>query len=293
MKKRDERGNLYLLTALVLGVVAGLVYGWLIWPVSYTSTAPNALRIDFKERYRVLIAEAFLANRDIGRASSRLALLGDMDSVVALTLQAQRSIAEGRPDSEVQALTYLMLALSQGADNPVQLPTLVTPIGLPTIVFSSTATATFVPVFTATPVIQPDINITGTITSPGTLPLPATPTPTAVTDVPFALLEKILVCDQLQESPMLQIEAQDASGTPIPGVSVTIRREDQNDGEEKFFTGLKPEISLGYADFTMRPDVNYTLWLGEGGQPIEIEPPACPDNPGDGWGIWKLLFQQP
>jgi hypothetical protein len=288
MKKQDNRGNLYLLTALILGIVSGLLYGWMIDPVHYDKTTPKVLRADFKDRYRALIAEAFLANQDIGRATSRLALLGDTDGVVALTLQAQRAIAENRPEAEIQALTYLMLALSQ-SDAPFQLPTLAAPMGLPTLAFTSTATATLLPLPTSTPVIRPSgDSITGTQTVARNTPTPNTPTPSAA----FALLEQNLICDLPQETPSLQIETKDIDGKPIPGVPISVRRED-NDSEERFFTGLKPEISLGYADFSMTPGINYVLWVGDGGQPIQLETPICKSGNKENWGIWKLLFIQP
>jgi hypothetical protein len=298
MKRNENRGSLYLITALVLGVSAGLIYGWLISPVRYVNTAPNALRADFKDRYRVLVAQAFLANQDIGRAAARLALVGDVDSVVALTLQAQRAIAEGQPDVEIQALTYLMLALSQG-DTPIQLPTQVVPKGLPglAITFTPTPSATLTtiitpsPVATATPVIHPGENPAASILTP-TLTIPTSTTPTATPGIPFVLSERTMVCDPPQSAPSLQIETQSGDGKPIPGVAVTIRQDDQ-EGEERFFTGLKPEISLGYADFAMLPDINYTIWLGEGGQPIAIESPRCKVGAQETWGILKLLFIQP
>jgi hypothetical protein len=289
MKKRDERGNLYLLTALVLGVTAGLIYGWAISPVQYTKTTPNVLRADFKEHYRVLIAQAFLASQDIGRATARLALLGDPDSVVALTLQAQRAIAEGRPEIEIQALTYLMLALSQ-TDAPLQLPTLSAAPEMPTLALDENATALPGQEATATAVInqsdQPAGGLVATSTASTRQP---TPTATPSAEDPFVLQEQTLVCEPLLEAPLLQIETQDAQGKPVPGVLITIQRTD-GEGEENFFTGLKPEISLGYADFTMLADVSYTLQAGTGGEIITIETPTCQTATGRAWGSWKLLF---
>ena len=39
-----------ILSGLALGIIAGLVYTWLIEPVHYTDTAPDRLRADAKPR---------------------------------------------------------------------------------------------------------------------------------------------------------------------------------------------------------------------------------------------------
>lgn len=293
MRQKDDRGSLYLLTALVLGIILGLIYGWWIDPVYYTTTDPKLLRSDFKDRYRALIATAFLVNQDIGLAQKRLELLGDEDSVVALTLQAQRAIAENRSEAEIQALSYLMMALSQGEINPNQLPILPTPTFTTTT--TSTITPTKTPIFTATPVIQPESQATASIlTSTVETKAPSDAiTETVPTEVVFALYEQTLICTHPQNEPLLQIETLDTLGNPVPGVEILIRRKDNEDAE-RFFTGLKPDVGLGYADFIMLPDVSYLLWLGEGEQPVELAPPICETDSGsDVWGIWKLIFIQP
>jgi hypothetical protein len=66
-------------------------------------------------------------------------------------------------------------------------------------------------------------------------------------------------------------------------------------GEDHFFTGLKPELGLGYADFTMTPGVEYTLQLGAGGEPVtDLKPAECQAAGGARyWGSWRLIFIQP
>jgi hypothetical protein len=92
--------------------------------------------------------------------------------------------------------------------------------------------------------------------------------------------------------PLLQIQALDAAGNPVPGVEVIVNWEG---GEEHFFTGLKPEIGLGYADFAMSPGTAYTLRLTEVGEPVtDLIPSECEADSGDRfWGAWKVVFAQP
>lgn len=62
--------------ALILGLALGLVYGWVIDPVQYTDITPEALRIDFRTDYVLMVAEAYHAEQDPASAARRLALLG-------------------------------------------------------------------------------------------------------------------------------------------------------------------------------------------------------------------------
>jgi hypothetical protein len=112
--KQDRRGSWYLLTGAVLGVALGLVYSWVISPVKYMDVPPYSLREDYKEQYRVLVALAFLYNGDLLRAQDRLAQLKDNDAAQAISMQAQRAMAEGRPEEEIRALNILASALSKG-----------------------------------------------------------------------------------------------------------------------------------------------------------------------------------
>ena len=64
------------LIALALGITLGLVYGWMINPVQYTDITPDALRIDYRTDYVLMVAEAYHAEQDPALAARRLAVLG-------------------------------------------------------------------------------------------------------------------------------------------------------------------------------------------------------------------------
>jgi hypothetical protein len=130
---------LYLLTGLILGVILGLAYAWVINPVIYERTLPSSLGDADKDVYRGMIAQVYEATGDFQRASLRLALLEDPDPVYALGAQAQRALAKG-DESEAHALALLASAFqsrqtAQDASTTTPLPTL-TPIqptpGVPT-----------------------------------------------------------------------------------------------------------------------------------------------------------------
>lgn len=83
---------------LVVGLVAGLLYGWLINPVKYVDTTPVSLRADYKTDYVLMTAESYHDNGDTALAARRLALLGDSPPVEyvkqAMTYASQVGYAE-------------------------------------------------------------------------------------------------------------------------------------------------------------------------------------------------------
>jgi len=106
----------YLLTGLILGFLLGLFYAWLINPVVYSNTEPATLRADFKDNYRLTIAQAYAASGDVERAQSRLALLRDEDTVFALGSQAQQALAAGFSE-DARALALLASAVQGEGEN--------------------------------------------------------------------------------------------------------------------------------------------------------------------------------
>jgi hypothetical protein len=106
------------------------------------------------------------------------------------------------------------------------------------------------------------------------------------------LLSQEKICDPPLPAPLFQIEALDRFNQPIPGVLVIISWPD---GEERFFTGLKPEKGAGYADFAPETGVLYSVRLGENGQPVnDLAAPMCPRSSGaPTWGAWLLKFIRP
>jgi hypothetical protein len=68
-----------------------------------------------------------------------------------------------------------------------------------------------------------------------------------------------------------------------------------DNGEEQFFTGLKPEVGNGYADYIMSPNITYTLRLAAGSDIASgLSAPTCQTPTGENFlGSIKLTFQQP
>ncbi len=105
-----KQGGWYLLTGVMLGLILGLIYAWLMDPVVYESTLPSDLAEVHKDAYRCMIAQAFTATGNLERTALRLAVLADEDPYFALGKQAQRALAEGKP-KEARALALLASAI--------------------------------------------------------------------------------------------------------------------------------------------------------------------------------------
>ena len=301
---REERGYWYLLTGFVIGIVLGLVYAWLIAPQQYKDTSPASLQPEFKDQYRAMIAAAFVANGNLARADARLKLLGDQDVVRTLSEQAQLTLAEGSDPRAAQALGLLAVALGQGESATVPSPV---PTELPTDDLISTSppsptltlpipTETVEPTAPSTQVSPtPDQTdqtpqITRTVLSTAT-PL-ATRTPTITPGSPFVLQENTFVCDRKISGPLIQVMAENSRGRQIAGEQIVASWEG---GEDQFFTGLKPELGRGYADFLMTPGVIYEVSMSGGGQTVsDLTPAECETQAGGRyWGSWLLVFSQP
>lgn len=151
---REERGSWYLLTGLIMGIVLGLIYSWIIAPIEYVDTTPDTLRSDYQDHYRLTISLAFQSTEDLARAQARLELLGDEDYALALAEQAQRHLAEGGTAYEAQALADLAGVLGQApipfTASPVPTDTQSPPTETPTFTLSPTA------IDTSTPRVYPD-----------------------------------------------------------------------------------------------------------------------------------------
>ena len=114
MSARSERrgGGWALVWVLILsmgiGVAAGLIVSWWLWPVEYTDVTPDTLHPFHRAEYIVLISHAYAHDKDLRRAQVRLAALGDVGSVgVEVVTLAEQFAAQGRDVHATQSLARL------------------------------------------------------------------------------------------------------------------------------------------------------------------------------------------
>jgi hypothetical protein len=246
---------LEIILGLLLGLSLGLAITWWIAPNTRMDLSLAALRSEYKDEVRLQIALAYVATSDLGRAETRLALLGDADGYQALidqvlrlrSGQTQSSLSPGDTEQAVYTLALLAYAIQPTGSSQEQLPTLtIAPTrGLPTATY-----------------------------------------------LPFALYSQETVCNGNTVTSLTRIQVQDASGQPLPGVEIVVTWDG---GQENIFTGLKPEQGDGYADFIMAPGVLYTLQLLPSSAPLTgLAAPECTAEDGSTYqGGLLLVFEQP
>lgn len=287
---------LYLL-ALLIGIGLGLVYSWFLSPVTYVDANPAILRADFKDQYRLVIASSYASTHDLERAKARLLLLGEADPVEQLSAQAQRMLATGEPFEKARPLAQLATDLRQGYAG-ISTSTPYTLLNTPQDDLTLTPSETISPnqpetqVETGTP--APTIVLEQTPITPFVAET-FTPRPTFTSvpesGPPFILTGQEVICLPGAPSGLLQVQLTNASRQEVAGVEIIIT---WGDGEDHFFTGFKPEIGDGYADFVMESGEVYSVQVAEGGAFVpDIAIPECTDPTGGQYsGGISLTFQQ-
>ena len=251
--------RIFLWLEFILGITLGfslaLLVTWWIAPNPHLLSSPAALHPTFKDEYRLFVASAYAATGDLGRARSRLSSMDDVDAGQSLVDQAIRY-------QSGQAVSSIFP--HAGVQAVQDLALLAQDLQNPTHQIT--------PTFLVTP-------------PPGNI----LPTPTWL---PFDLISSQPVCDQTESNSIAHIYVGDSAGQPIPGVQVIVTSEA---GRQVFYTGFKPEMGLGYADFILLPGTTYTIQVQPAYQAFTgILSPECESPDGSTYpGGLVLIFQQP
>ena len=275
---------------VVLGVILGLIYAWLIDPVELVNTTPDMLRFDHRHEWIRLVALSYAADGDLQRAETRLEPLEEDDVEEALVALIEAYAAQGRPAETMRALSGLAdhlgvytpamdVYLSTSAVTPP--PASPTPPGPPTPA-PTTPPPTVLPA-TETPIVL-------ATTSP-------VPTPIAS---PYRVLTRTAVCtgtaSQLQVlvwSAPEELDEEEGDEEvpqrlPLPGVALWLTWPG---GADRAVTGLRPWLDPGYADFELEPEVSYALSIDEPNAPVlsGLTAPVCPtaEQPGS----WRIVVE--
>ncbi len=278
------------LIGLGIGIAGGLYYAWKVSPVVQTNTAPWQLSSDDQRRYLEVVSLAYAQDHDLKRAVDRLVALrfGDqtwqMLADTACDLARTSFVSTNTGIATVRSMVEL--AQSQGVASCAStvLPLYTnTPLPSPTVV---TATPTLIPPAskTPTPTLGP------TFTPATAIPLADTPTPAGN----FRLTLSEPFCDPKTPG-TLEVTVQDTDGTGIPGIQVEVTAADGT--KDDFYTGLKLERGLGFADYQMTSGSTYTVTLpGLSDKTRALQADSCTVAPSDGGGksvtSYRLTFRR-
>lgn len=84
MAAKRRQAPLYLLTGLIIGLAIGLLVGYRIFPVQFFDITPVSLHEDFQQDYLTAVGLAYHADKDMGRAYSRISQMMSPVSVDTL-----------------------------------------------------------------------------------------------------------------------------------------------------------------------------------------------------------------
>lgn len=272
----------FFLLGLLLGLSFSLYYSWIVDPLIFVDAGPARLNEGFKAEYIYLVSQSYASDGNWPRAEARLQALADahIDQTVASQLEAY--LRRGAPATTIRNLAIVAEKLgAESAAIAAFAPT------LPPLVTAAGFTGGVTPVATLLP--TPTLTLRPTDTPQPTTTPPPTVVPTATPQPIYRLLNQQRVCEREVPVPRIEVITVDALLEPLPGAAVIVTWEG---GSDRFHTGFKPELGLGYGDFTMLPDVSYSITLAEGSPTVSglrVEP--CPGNRGGLAGGWRLTFQ--
>jgi len=287
-----------IILALLAGLGLGLVYSWFLSPVTYVDASPSILRADFKDQYRIVIAASYTSTHNLDRARVRLELLGDLDPIAELSAQAQRMLAAGEPFEKARPLAELATDLNQGFVRNIPTTTPFTVLNTPQddpIILSTETQVVETASAEESPTPFPTVLFEQTPITPvvaeTTTPRP-TFTPMPKPGAPFALVGQDTVCTPGSQQSLLQFTLMDSRRKQVAGIEMIVT---WNQSEDRFFTGFKPELGNGYADFVMETDTVYSVRVVAGGSFVpNITAPTCTDPNGVNYpGSLLLTFQRP
>jgi hypothetical protein len=301
-----KRGHLlFVLVGIVAGLILGLFLTWQVWPVEYYDTDPVDLRQEHKDDYVVMIAAAYAQDRDLGLASLRLGHL-ELEDAKQSVLGLFQRYGEAGYSEETRSLAQL--AYDLGVTDVALLPYLEEPTPTASTIPSPEPTPTEVPttavVPTVTPVeptptpTEPPAEPTATATQPPptptytpTTPLEDTPTPTVATDFDYQLVEQSdLGCSSDRDGDYILVYVRDENDRGVAGVKILVKGPGV---EDWFFTGLKPEIGPGVADYLVAAPGSYTVQAAEGrsqvtqGLSFAADCPAATPH-----RSWRVVFRR-
>lgn len=110
MKKSRRIG---FILAIIAGVAAGLVYGWVIDPADASNTSLSSLRDDFKADYVLMVAENYATSGDAVEAIMQLKSIDASDPLSPVRAAMVTAQKLGYANTELQFMADLENALTR------------------------------------------------------------------------------------------------------------------------------------------------------------------------------------
>jgi hypothetical protein len=107
------------------------------------------------------------------------------------------------------------------------------------------------------------------------------------------LVEQTSTCAPAKQIGKIVVRVRDAEGHGMPGIQLAVSWAT---GQDRFYTGLRPELGPGYADMQMARGVEYELSVADArsdvarGLTAQLSTSVCPST---SLSLdWQVVFQQ-
>ncbi len=97
----------YFFAALMLGLAAGLFYGWKINPVEGLPSSADVLREDYQADYVLMVAEVYRSEQNADLALDRLELLKAENPLYVISLALEFGEANGFAKADMRRIRQL------------------------------------------------------------------------------------------------------------------------------------------------------------------------------------------
>ncbi len=273
-----------LLVALfALGLILGMGYAWFIDPIRITDASPAQATEAYRHTWIRMAAEALAQDGDWDRTRARLDTLRDPALSQTITTLFEQSDAQG---DKPAARALAQLADRLGTRTAGMSVYLITSLIPPTPEPSPAATT-----FSASPqaTLRPTLpGEAATLTpTPTVTPRASTPTPVPTYNPAYQIISQFAECTRPPAVPQIRVTVQDAAGQPLAGVTIWLTWDG---GDDRFVTGLKPEINAGYGDFDMLRNRIYNVSIDQPASIIAtgLQAEACAAG---GAVSWRLVVR--
>jgi hypothetical protein len=104
--------------SILVGVAAGLAYGWLINPVQFNETTSATMRQDFRTDYVLMVSESYRADQNIEKALQNLSFFKDEtpQSVMQKALLSAQNY--NYPRGDLESMAVLSMAIEKVPPQP-------------------------------------------------------------------------------------------------------------------------------------------------------------------------------
>jgi hypothetical protein len=97
----------FFFAALILGLSAGLYYGWVVNPVEGLQSSADTLRLDYQADYVLVVSEIFASDQRPDRAIERLRLLETENPLDAIAMALDFANLNGMPKDDLARIQAL------------------------------------------------------------------------------------------------------------------------------------------------------------------------------------------